>query len=242
MSRAASRRPAASPLRYFVTGTDTGVGKSEVSCALLSLLADAGLRPAPFKPYESGCRTPREPLDALAMRVAAESDDPIERVCVHRFREPLAPGVAAARLGMKPDWRKTMAAFRSFKGRALVAEGAGGLFVPLDERRDIIDLIGALKLPVVLVARAGLGTLNHVALSLEALEARALPVRAVVLSRSRAERDPSERDNASWIQKRHGVEVLGPVPFIADAAARRRAFKRVLAALVPVDPRPRGER
>jgi dethiobiotin synthetase len=208
------------------------VGKTEVASALLSLLADAGLRPAPFKPYESGCRRLDAPADALALREAARSDDPLNRICVHRFRAPVAPGVAARRLGRIPDFGKVRAAFRSFGDRPVVAEGAGGLLVPLDPGRDVVDLIAALGLPVILVARAGLGTLNHTGLSLRLLAERRIPVRAVVLSRGLAAPDASLRDNAVLIAERHGVEVLGPVPHVADPTARRRAFRRVLAPLI----------
>ena len=222
----------AAPFRVFVTGTDTGVGKTQVAAALLSLLADAGLCPAPFKPYESGCARPWRPADALALRAAARSTDPLEAVCVHRFRAPLAPGVAAARMGRAPAFRPVLAAFRSFGDRPLVVEGAGGLLVPLDRRREVIDLIEALVLPVVLVARAGLGTLNHTGLSLRLLESRGIPVRAVVLSRGSPVRDPSVEDNAAWLAERHGVPVLGPVPYIEDAVRRRRAFRTVLRPLL----------
>jgi len=222
----------ASPLRVFVTATDTGVGKTEVASALLSLLADAGLSPAPFKPYESGCRRLSEPSDALALRAAARSDDPLERICVHRFRAPLAPGVAAARLGRVPRLRPVLEAFRGFGRRPLVVEGAGGLLVPLDPRRDVIDLIRMLRLPVLLVARAGLGTLNHTGLSLHLLAGRRIPVHAVLLSASTPQPDPSMRDNAAWIARRHGVLVLGPVPHLPDPAPRRRAFRKALAPLL----------
>ena len=220
------------PFRVFVTATDTGVGKTQVASALLSLLADAGLHPAPFKPYESGCTRLSRPADALELRAASRSTDPLDRVCVHRFRAPLAPGVAAARLGLVPDIRPVLAAFRSFGERPLVVEGAGGLLVPLDRRRDVIDLVESLQLPVVLVARAGLGTLNHTGLSLRLLESRRIPVLAVVLSRSSPVRDPSVEDNAAWLARRHGVRVLGPVPYLPDAARRRRAFRTVLRPLV----------
>jgi len=220
----AARRRA--PFRVFVTATDTGVGKTEVASALLSLLADRGLRPAPFKPYESGCVRLEAPADALALRAAAGSDDALERICVHRFRAPLAPGVAARRLGRRPDLRPVLA------GRALVAEGAGGLLVPLDPRHDVVDLIALLRLPVVLVARAGLGTLNHTGLSLELLRRRGITVRAVVLSRTTPASDPSLADNARLLHERHGIEVLGPVPFLRSATARRRAFRRTLRPLL----------
>jgi dethiobiotin synthetase len=220
------------PFRVFVVGTDTGIGKTQVAGALLSLLTDAGLRPAPFKPYETGVIPSMGPADAIALSEAAQSDDALSLICPHRFRQPLAPGVAARRLGQEPAFEKTLAAFRSFKGRPLVAEAAGGLRVPIDFQRDNLDLVAELKLPVVLVARAGLGTLNHTALSLDALLARRIPVRAVVLVRTRAERDPSEQDNATEIARRHRVRVLGPVPFVEDASRRRAAFRRVLRPLV----------
>lgn len=218
--------------RYFVTGTDTGVGKTEVAAALLSLLADAGLSPGAFKPYESGCADVERPSDALALRDAARIDDPLPMISLHRFRAPLAPGVAAERLGLNPSWGETLKAFRAYQGRALVVEGAGGLLVPLDARHMVIDLVAATRLPVVLVARAGLGTLNHTGLSLLALRARHIRVRAVVLSCTSSGRDPSLRDNARWIRERFEVAVLGPVPFIGDPAQRRAVFRRWLRPLL----------
>jgi dethiobiotin synthetase len=220
------------PFRLFVTATDTGVGKTEASCALLSMLVDQGLRPAPFKPYESGCRDLKAPADACALRAAAQSDDALELISPHRFRPPIAPGVAAVRSGSTPALRKTLAAYLSFSGRPLIAEGAGGLFVPIDRHRDVIDLIELLGLPALLVARAGLGTLNHTALSLQALAARRIPVRAVLLTCTSATHDPSERDNARWIQRRAGVRVLGPVPFRVEPKARRSAFRSALKPLL----------
>ncbi len=220
------------PFRIFVTATDTGVGKTQASCALLSLLAERGERPAPFKPYESGCADLRSPSDALALKAAARSKDSLSRICPHRYREPLAPGVAAHRLGQEPDFAETLEAFRSFDGRALVAEGAGGLLVPIDGQRDVIDLVEELKLPVLLVARAGLGTLNHTGLSLEALARRRIEVRAVLLSKSSPGEDPSELDNAEWIRRRHRVPVLGPVPHLPDDAARAQAFRDAVAPLL----------
>lgn len=221
-----------SAFRVFVVGTDTGIGKTQTACALLSLLADQGLYPAAFKPYESGVARPNEPEDALALRKAAKSNDPLDAICPHQFREPLAPGIAAAREGRAVSFAKTLDAYRAFDGRPLVAEAAGGLRVPIDDDRDVIDLVVELKLPALLVARAGLGTLNHTALSLDLLQARGVPVLGVVLSQTTQERDPSEEDNASWIERRHGVRVFGPVPFLSDDARRREAFRLALAPVL----------
>lgn len=218
--------------RLFVTGTDTGVGKTEAACALLSLLGDADLRPAAMKPYESGCIDRRRPADALALKAAARCDDPLAHVCPYRYRAPLAPGVAAARRRESPSFARVLAHARSFGARPLVIEGAGGLFVPLDARRDIIDLIEALNIPVLLVARAGLGTLNHTALSLDALARRRIVVRAVLLTKVTATSDPSEQDNAEWLKRRHGVPVLGPVPYARDPARRRAAYRQALRPLL----------
>jgi dethiobiotin synthetase len=238
-SRAATRlkgaQQAPKPFRVFVTATDTGVGKTEVSAALLSLLADAGQEPIPFKPYESGVAPSSEPADARALLTASRSKRTLDQVCLHRYIEPLAPGVAAER-GERDSghtWRDTLRALKTMEGRALVVEGAGGLLVPLDAKHDVIDLIEAAKLPVVLVARAGLGTLNHTGLSIEALKARGLKVLAVVMVKGEKGRaDPSQLDNALWIAARHGVQVLGPVPYRANARARRQAFRGVLAPLI----------
>ncbi len=221
-----------SPLRLFVTATDTGVGKTQAACALLSLLADAGKRPVPFKPYESGCEDPLYPQDALALREAARSQADLETVCCHRFSAAVAPGIAARRLGLSPPIQHTLAVFRAFpRTRPLVAEGAGGLLAPIDEQRDVVDLIKLLKLPVLLVARAGLGTLNHTGLSLEALRRRKIPVLAVLLNQT-APADESNADNPAYLAERYGVKVLGPVPLSPDPRARRQAFRRALAPLV----------
>ncbi len=216
-------------LRVFVSGTDTGVGKTEAALALLSLLRDANLAPAAMKPFETGV-VDGQPADALALWRAAGSGGALDQVCPNRYPEPLAPGVAALRERRRGGFARALRAFHAFDGRSLVVEGAGGLFVPVDRRRDMIDLAAAMKLPVLVVARAGLGTLNHTALSLHALRQRRIRTLAVLLVRGAAP-DPSEKDNAAWIARRNGVRVLGPVPFEPDPRRRRVAFRRVLRDL-----------
>jgi dethiobiotin synthetase len=197
-------------MRFFVTGTDTGVGKTEVAAALLELLPGAFA----LKPYQSGGGDDAAELGAQV---------------VYRFKDPVAPGVAAAREGRRSPMDRVRIPARG----PLVVEGAGGLFVPLDAAHDVIDLIARLKLPVVLVARAGLGTLNHTKLSLEALKARKARVAAVVLVKSTKGFDASERDNARWLRRRNpGVRILGPVPFIPSKRKRRLALRKALEPLL----------
>lgn len=214
--------------RFFVTGTDTGVGKTEVSVALLSLLREAGHAPFAFKPFESGGAG-----DARRLREAAGQGQPVDEVCVYRLRAPLAPALAAKLEGRRVDLHRVERAFRAFGSRAGVVEGAGGLFVPVTPRVDVIDLVERFGLPVVLVARAGLGTINHTTLSLRALEARGLPVAAVVLSRGSRATDPSVPFNRPELERRFPkVRFVGPVPFMAGAAARERAFRLALGPLL----------
>jgi dethiobiotin synthetase len=204
-------------VRYFVTGTDTGVGKTEVARALLALMRARGLKPFALKPYQSGGGDDAKRLGARV---------------VYRFRAPLAPGVAAELEGVRPSLQRVL---REIPRRGpLVVEGAGGLFVPIDARYDVIDLVARSKLEVVLVARAGLGTLNHSALSLEALAKRRISVAAVVLVKSTRGTDVSERYNRRWLERRHpAVRVLGPVPFVTRGAQRVVELARVLSPLLP---------
>jgi dethiobiotin synthetase len=207
---------------FFVAGTDTGVGKTEVARALCVVMARRGLRPIPFKPVETGC-DPDAPSDALALREACGAlDTPLDRVCPYRFRMPAAPLVAAEAEGRSID----LSHIEALAGTSpLVVEAAGGLLVPL--ARPLLtnlDLIERLRLPVVLVARAGLSTLNHSALSFEALSRRNVDVAAIVLNRIAAEDDPTVESNPRWVAALTGARVLGPTPFVSDPRARLDAL------------------
>ncbi|MDX2014547.1 MAG: dethiobiotin synthase [Myxococcaceae bacterium] len=219
--------------RFFVTGTDTHVGKTQVSAALLGLMAARGLSPFAFKPFESGMASLDAPTDSQRLQRAAGGHQPLDTISLFRFTTPVAPAIAARVERRQTSWAAVMKAFRSFGRRAGVVEGAGGLFVPLDARHDVIDAIAAFRLPVIVVARAGLGTINHTTLTLAALAARGLPVRAVVLSKSTSGQDASEPYNRAELERRHPtVTFLGPVPFIRSEARRDEALRRLLEPLL----------
>jgi dethiobiotin synthetase len=158
----------------------------------------------------------------------------MELVCPYSFTPPLAPGVAARLAGVEISLSRLVDAARALAARhaALVVEGAGGLMVPLTPRETSADLAVALGLPVLVVARAGLGTVNHTALTVEALRARRLPIAGVVLNRTAPDDDPSVPHNAAEIERLTGVEVLAILPYVRDIAAREANLRSALRAAV----------
>jgi dethiobiotin synthetase len=207
----------------FVTGTDTGVGKTEIACGLLRAWRAAGRDVAAMKPAQSGVG-PAEPSDAQRLADAAGTGDPAELVCPYSFAAPLAPAVAARLAGVAIDLQRILGAARELAARhdALLVEGAGGLLVPLTPRETYADLAVALGYPVLVVARTGLGTVNHAALTVEALRARGLAIAGIVLNAASAERDPSEPHNAAEIERLSGVPVLGAISHCAPIDRDRR--------------------
>jgi dethiobiotin synthetase len=217
----------------FVTATDTGVGKTEVACALLAGARAAGLDAVGMKPAQSGAE-PEGASDGERLRDAAGRVEPLEAVCPYRFAAPLAPAVAARLEGRAISLARIVEGARALAARhaAILVEGAGGLLVPLTERETFADLAVALALPVLVVARAGLGTVNHAALTCEALGRRGLRVAGVVLNRTSAGDDPSVPHNAAEIERLAGVRVVATLPFVTDIVARAAALRAALAGKV----------
>jgi len=217
----------------FVTGTDTGVGKTEVAVALLGGHRARGVDVAGMKPAESGT-PPGAASDAERLRAAAGGTDDPALVCPYRFAAPLAPAVAARLEGREVSFERVLECARELARRhaALLVEGAGGLLTPLTERHGYADLARALGLPVLVVARAGLGTVNHAALTCEALRARGLVVAGVILNRALPGVDPSEPHNVSAIERLTGARVLASLPHEPDPGLRSRLLPDRLAGAV----------
>jgi dethiobiotin synthetase len=217
----------------FVTATDTGVGKTEVACGLVAAARAAGLDAVAMKPAQSG-HADGEPSDAERLREASGGVERLDAICPYTFRAPLAPAVAARLEGVEVSIDRILAAAHALAARhaALVVEGAGGLFTPLTERDTYADLAVRLALPVLVVARAGLGTVNHTALTVEALRRRGLRVAGVVLNRTAPADDPSVPHNAAEIERLTECEVLATVPWEPDIAARAAAVRTALAGKV----------
>jgi len=218
---ASGRHPgaAASPPGLFVTGTDTGVGKTVVACALVRALRAAGHDAGAMKPAETGVG-PEGPLDALALAEAAGGADPLDDVCPQRFALPAAPTVAAAAEGRGVDLAAIRAAFERLRHRheLVVVEGAGGLLVPLAEGTRMADLARELALPVLVVARAALGTINHTLLTLEAAASRGLTLAGVVVSHAGGPLSEPDAANLGALRTALGERLVGEIPPLAPGA------------------------
>jgi dethiobiotin synthetase len=205
---------------FFVAGTDTGVGKTFVAAAICRSFRGMRAPVVGLKPFETGCVPVAQ--DAAVLEKAARSGLPLDLRCPFRYRLPLAPAVASERIGEErpPKLRAVAALLRVAAGkRFAVVEAAGGLFVPIAGEQTILDLAAELQLPVILVARNGLGTLNHTCLSVGALRRRRIRIAAVVLSRGALPRDPSQLDNARWIRRLTGLSTVVELPRTSQARA-----------------------
>ena len=200
----------------FVTGTDTGAGKTVVACTLARALNAAGVDVGVLKPAETGVGD-EGPLDALALREAAGCGDPLDDVCPQRFAMPAAPTVAAAAEGRSVDAGAILAAYARIRCRHgfVVVEGAGGLLVPATAELDMAGLAAALDLPILIAARAALGTINHTLLTLEAAERRGLTVAGVVVSHTAGVLSDADNSNLVALRASLGTRLLGEIPPLA---------------------------
>jgi dethiobiotin synthetase len=180
---------------FLVTGTDTGVGKTVVAAGLVLALRARGLRAVGFKPAETGVAAGGIADSDLLAR-ASGVDEPLARPLL-RLVEPLAPPVAAERAGLVLDPSEIDRRVRALRDRGftIVLEGAGGVAVPLAWGCTALDLAQRLGLSAVVVGRAGLGTLNHTWLTVEALRTREIPVHAIILNGRRSPPDLAEATN-----------------------------------------------
>jgi dethiobiotin synthetase len=201
---------------FFVAGTDTGVGKTAITAALARVLSAQGFSVGVVKPVQSGNRAADPDGDAMLLRRLAGVEDAPEEICPYAFAAPLAPLVAARLEAREVDMGRVLTAVDLIAARhdVVLVEGAGGLLVPVGLSWTIADLALKLSLPLVIVARAGLGTVNHTLLTLEAARSRGLDVAAVVLNGQRADADESSVTNPDLIASFGDVAVVGPLPWL----------------------------
>jgi dethiobiotin synthetase len=203
----------------LVTGTDTGVGKTVVAAAIADWFARRRQRRvAVLKPVATGCMGRPEGLvseDAEFLARHAGGRFPPHVVCPVRYVEPLAPAVAAERTGEPVDWAAVGRSMREMAAVSdvMVVEGVGGLMVPMDATHTFLDVAVWLNLPAVVVARPGLGTINHTLLTVDALRRAGVNVAGVVVNRNPAENvDVATETNPRALERWGKVPVLCVVP------------------------------
>jgi dethiobiotin synthetase len=201
------------PSRFFITGTDTGVGKT-VASALLCAALDAVY----WKPIQTGTR---EGTDTAAVIRMAELTRTRTIPEGYRFAPPVSPHLAANRAGVRIQLGR-ISLPRLEKRENLIVEGAGGVLVPINGKELMLDLMKHLGLPILLVSRTSLGTINHTLLSLAALRLARLDVRGVILIGKK------NSDNRAAIERYGQVTTVGRIPFLKrlHRAALLRVFKK----------------
>ena len=226
----------------FVTGTDTNVGKTLISAAMLHTMTNLGLRAVGMKPIAAGADLIdgawiNEDVAELARAGSVEA--PPELVNPYLFREAIAPHIAADRKGIHIEIPCIVDAYGQLAGLAdwVVVEGAGGFRVPLDDRRDSADLAVALGLPIVLVVGMRLGCINHALLTAEAIAARGLRLAGWIANRV----DPAMaafEENLASLEERLPAPCLAVVPWLEQGSPKRaarllppRRFEQWLATL-----------
>jgi len=203
----------------FITGTDTGVGKTFVSVGLIKSMRERGINVCPMKPVESGCRVRKAglvPADASALLNASSVKESIDLINPYRLKHPLAPSVAAEIEGVIISRKKIVSSYAklSMKYDMTIVEGAGGIMVPVYKKYLFLDLASDLGLPVIIVSRPGLGTINHTLLSIEVIRNRGLKILGVIINNPvKSVAGLSEKTNPDVIEKLGKVPVLGIVPF-----------------------------
>jgi dethiobiotin synthetase len=221
----------------FVTGTDTGVGKTVVACALVHALRAAGVRVAAMKPVAAGAVRHGERWaneDTLALAEASGiGPDGLDRVTPVLLREPMAPHIAAAREGRHVALAPILDVFEALaaSGDFAVVEGVGGFLVPLDDALDTGDLARALRLPVVLVVGLRLGCLNHALLTARAVAAAGLPLAGWIANGI----DPAMAvpdENVEALRARLAAPLLGRFPHAPDPDPRALAQRLDVAPLL----------
>ena len=203
------------PRGVFVTGTDTGVGKTLVAAALGRFLADGGIDVGAMKPVETGVSDPtRVGPDGSLLQWACRQDDPVELAAPYRFQLPLAPSLASQRAEepLHPDDLVRAVSEFSRRHAFTIVEGAGGLMVPLAGGYLIADLIKTTGFPLLVVVRPGLGTINHTLLTLFAARAMEIPVAGFVINGMPANPDDAEALAPHTLASLASADLLGVLP------------------------------
>lgn len=206
------------PLSYFITGTDTEIGKTTISCALIRALAKKGLHVAPMKPVAAGAseiggQWHNEDVDALI--AASNMELPLSLIAPYLLKTPIAPHLAAL-LDRRPiDLAHILSCYNEIRRQAdaVIVEGVGGFCVPFTDRTSSADLAVQLNLPVILVVGLKLGCINHALLTAEAIRSRGLELAGWIANRIEP-RMPFAPENIQTLEAWLNAPRLGTIPYL----------------------------
>lgn len=224
----------------FITGTDTGIGKTLVGCGIAAALTAQGKRVGILKPAETGCDRRDEvlyPDDAMRLAGYARSSLSLETVCPYRFSPPVAPSVAAEQAGVTIRPERIIEVFQTIANQheVTLVEGAGGLLVPLVGRYSFADLARDLGIPILVVVGSKLGALNHTLLTLHCIETRSLPLAGYILNHPTQTADDAIRTNAATLAGLTKVPCRGIIPHLTlseDIDRDRKMLSELFATAV----------
>jgi dethiobiotin synthetase len=207
---------------FFITGTDTGVGKTVISVALIKAASLLGFRTGGMKPIETGCFKQGDiliPSDGVFIKTMAHMEGNIKNISPCCFENPLAPFPASEIEGAPVDLANIRKAYENLTKNydAIIVEGIGGLLVPVKRDYFVIDLAREFGLPIIVVSRPGLGTLNHTMLTVNYAIREGLDVAGIIINYSRPPEDTlTEETNPDIINQISPVPVMGIFPFLKD--------------------------
>ena len=222
---------------YFVTATGTDIGKTFVTAGLIRYLRNAGAKPEALKPvvsgYDSSVVETSDPAVLLKALGRAVSADEIARIAPWRFRAPLSPDIAAGRENRAIDFDALIAFSRAAAKTSngmLFVEGVGGIMVPLDGKRTVLDWMAALDIPLLLVVGSYLGAISHTLTALDVRAQRKLKIAAIVVSESERGTVELEDTVASIARFSNDVDVIG-LPRLPGGITEHPAFAKIAALL-----------
>lgn len=206
----------------FITGTDTGVGKTVIAGAIIAALRSRGINTGAMKPIETGCVTVGKslhPSDGAFLKKMAQMEEPLNYITPSCFESPLSPFVASEMEGREVELRKIRDHFKRLteKYDAIIVEGIGGLLVPIRKDYFVLDLIKEFELPIVVVARASIGTINHTLLTVNYAIKEGLNIAGIIINFSRSlEGNIAESTNPHAIQLLTNIPLIGVFPYLQN--------------------------
>jgi len=224
------------PQGIFITGTDTGVGKTFIAAGIASALKRQGINVGVMKPAHTGCKVKNGlliPSDSITLAMAAAVNDPMDLITPYMFKEPVAPYIAAKENNKRINPARIIKSFEKLCERHdyMVVEGIGGVLVPITRNFYVADLIKIFNIPALIVTRPCLGTINHTILTINCLNERGIPIKGIVINYSKKEKTSLAIKCAPDI-----IEKLSQIPVIGLISYRYKKnllFSNIFEKIVP---------